>query len=196
MIKYIFLCTLIGLSVMAWSEIPIKRGPGIVADSGPELSKVDDPKDITFDGNTFSPFRQVTATVRVVEKDRYFFDGMAQFSPYDVLVSWGETSDQKNLDYINFKLKDRNFHFNKLRLPLDENIIRQQTELWHMVPSTDDVKSSLSSLREGHIIKITGYLVDVTSKEGLSWNSSSTPSKVTRSGNKHDILWITSLTKK
>lgn len=196
MVKYLFLCVLIGLSVMAWSEIPIKRGPGIVAESGPELSKAENQKDITFDGNTFSPFRKVKATVRVVEKDRYFFDDMSKFAPYDILVSWGEVSDQKNLDYLNFKLSNRSFTYNKLRLPLNENTVLNHIELWHIVSSTSDIEKEISRLRDGHIITIQGYLVDVTTKEGLSWNSTSSPSKLTRSGNKHDILWVTSLTKK
>lgn len=196
MVKYLFLCALIGLSVMAWSEIPIKRGPGIVAESRPVLSKDKNQKDITFDGNTFSPFAKVKATVRVVEKDRYFFDGMSKFAPYDILVSWGETSDQKNLDYLNFKMTDRTFSYNKLRLPLNENTVLSQTELWHLVSSTGDIEKEIFGLRDGHIITIQGYLVDVTTKEGLSWNSTSSPSKLTRSGNKHDILWVTSLTKK
>mgnify|MGYP003667125547 FL=1 len=196
MVKYIFLCAFIGLSVLAWSEIPIKRGPGIVAESNPELARVYNQMDISFDGNTFSPFKKITATVRVVEKDRYFFNGMSHFSPYDILVSWGQASDQKNLDYINFKLKDRSYSYNKLRLPLSANTINSQTELWHLVSSTENIERELFGLRKGHIITISGYLVDVTTKEGLSWNSSSSPSKITRSGNKHDILWITSLTKK
>jgi hypothetical protein len=181
---------------MAWSEIPIKRGPGIVTETGPEHSRVDNQMDITFDGNTYSPFKKIKATVRVVEKDRYYFDGMSKFSPYDVLVSWGQASDQKNLDYINFKLKDRSYSFNKLRLPLDANTINNQTELWHLVSSTEDIESKLFGLREGHIITISGYLVDVTTKEGLSWNSTSSSSTIAKSGNKHDILWVTSLTKK
>lgn len=196
MVKYIFLCGLIGLSVVAWSEIPIKRSPGITAESGPKLSRVDNQKDISFNGNTFSPFKKITATVRVVEKDRYYFDGMSQFSPYDVLVSWGQTSDQKNLDYIRFKLKDRGFDYKKIRLPLSIDTINNQTKLWHFVSSTEDVESTLFGLREGHIITVSGYLVDVTTKEGLSWNSASSPSKEIRSVNQYDIFWITSLTKK
>lgn len=196
MFKFIFLCALIGLSVMAWSEIPIKRAPGITAESSPALSKTDTNKDITFDGNTFSPFRKMIATVRVLEKDRYYLDEMSKFSPYDILVGWGESSDQKNIDYINFKLKNRTFSFNKIRLPLEEKMIHNQTQLWHIVSSTSDIEKELFSLREGHIISIKGYLVDVTTKEGLNWNSATSPSKITKSGNKHDIFWVTSLTKK
>lgn len=196
MVKYIFLCALIGLSVVAWSEIPIKRSPGITAESGPELSRVDNQTDILFDGNTFSPFKKVTATVRVVEKDRYYFDGMSQFSPYDVLVSWGQVSDQKNLDYLRFQLKDRSFDFKKTRLPLPVDTINKQIKLWHFVSSSEDIESTLFGLREGHIITISGYLVDVTTKEGLVWKSASSPSKETRSLNQHDIFWITSITKK
>ena len=181
---------------MAWSEIPINRGPGITAEKAPEFSKLIDNKDITFDGNTFSPYKKITASVRVLEKSRYFFDNMSEFSTYDILAGWGQVSDQKNVDYINFKLKDRSFTYKKIRLPLNPDIISNQTLLWHVVPSTEDIKSSLFSLREGHIIHVSGYIVDVTTKEGLHWNSASSPSQVSKSANRHDILWITSLTKK
>lgn len=196
MIKYVLICVLIGLSVMAWSEIPITRGPGIMADSPPDIMRVLDEKDITFDGNTYSPFKKIRATVRVVEKDRYFFDEMSKFSPYDILVGWGEVSDQKNLDYIRFKLKNRDFKYSKTSLPLPPNVIDSHSELWHLVSSTSDIESTIFSLREGHIITIEGFIVDVTTKEGLSWNSVSSPSRVTKSGNKHEIIWVTSLKKK
>ncbi len=196
MIKYIVICILIGLSVMAWSEIPIKRGPGITADSGPEIQRILDEEEISFDGNTFSPYKKITATVRVVEKNRYFFDGMSQFSPYDVLVSWGQVSDQKNLDYIRFNLKNRDFSYKKTRLPLSPDVINKHTELWHFVSSTEEIENSIFKLREGHIITIEGFIVDVTTKEGLSWKSVSSPSIVTKSGNRHEIIWVTSLSKK
>lgn len=196
MIKYLLLCVVIGLSIMAWSEIPIKRGPGITADKAPVISKLIGNKDITFNGNTFSPHKKIEASVRVLEKSRYFFDNMSEFSSYDILVGWGEVSDQKNVDYINFKLKDRSFTYNKIRLPLKSDKISNQTLLWHAVPSSEDIKSSLFSLREGHIIQVSGFIVNVATKEGLHWNSASTPSQVSKSANQHDILWITSLSKK
>jgi hypothetical protein len=196
MVKYLLLCVVIGLSIMAWSEIPIKRGPGITADEAPKATKIIDDKDITFDGNTFSPYKKIDATVRVLEKSRYFFDNMSEFSTYDILIGWEQVSDQKNLDYINFNLKNRSFTYNKIRLPLKPDIINNSTLLWHIVPSTDEIKSSLFSLREGHIIEVSGYIVDVTTKEGLNWNSASSPSQISKSANRHDILWITSLSKK
>jgi hypothetical protein len=196
MIKYIFLCVVIGLSIMAWSEIPINRGPGIAAEKAPKATKLSVPQDFNFDGNTYSGFKKIEATVRVLEKDRYFLDNMSEFSSYDLLVGWGQVSDQKNLDYINFDLKDRSFSYNKIRLPLPLDMISKQTLLWHTVPSTDEIKKELFTLRKGHIINVSGYIVDVATKEGLNWNSASSTSQVGKSSNKHDIFWITSLTKK
>ncbi|HCT54875.1 MAG TPA: hypothetical protein DF712_20715, partial [Balneola sp.] len=85
MVKYILLCIVIGLSIIAWSEIPINRGPGIIADKSPKTTKLASPQEINFDGNTFSGFKKIEATVRVLEKDRYFFDTMSEFSSYDIL---------------------------------------------------------------------------------------------------------------
>ncbi|HAH50759.1 MAG TPA: hypothetical protein DCL80_05610 [Balneola sp.] len=196
MVKYILLCIVIGLSIIAWSEIPINRGPGIIADKSPKTTKLASPQEINFDGNTFSGFKKIEATVRVLEKDRYFFDTMSEFSSYDILVGWGQVSDQKNLDYINFDLKDRSFSYNKIRLPLKSDLISSQTLLWHVVPSTDEIRKILFGLRKGHLINVTGYIVDVATRDGLQWKSASSISQESKSSNKHDILWITSLTKK
>lgn len=196
MIKYLFLCLVIGLSIMAWSEIPIARGPGILAEEAPSISKLISSNEINFNGNTYTTHKKVDAKVRVIEKERYFFDSMSEFSSYDILVGWGQVSDQKNLDYINFKLSNRTFDYKNYRLPLDPDLINNQTLLWHLIPSSEEIKSSLFTLRKGHIIEISGYIVDVTTNNGLQWKSASSPSITDTFGNRHNIFWITSLTKK
>lgn len=196
MIKYLFLCLVIGLSIMAWSEIPIARGPGILAEEAPSISKLISSNEINFNGNTYTTHKKVDAKVRVIEKERYFFDSMSEFSSYDILVGWGQVSDQKNLDYINFKLSNRTFDYKNYRLPLDPDLINNQTLLWHLIPSSEEIKSSLFTLRKGHIIEISGYIVDVTTNNGLQWKSASSPSITDAFGNRHNIFWITSLTKK
>ncbi len=196
MVKYLMLCTLVGLAVMAWSEIPIKRGPGISAEYAPEYIESINKEPIQFNGNTFEPFREITAEVRVVEKRRYFFDNMSKFSSYDILVSWGEASDQKNLDYINFKLKNRSFEFKRIRLPLEIDTINELTDLWHIVPANDEVSDQIFNLRNGHLINLKGYVVDVTTNNGMTWTSVSSDNRISKSGNRHEILLVTSLTKK
>lgn len=196
MIKYIFLCIVIGLSIMAWSEIPIKRGPGILAEEAPKISKLISSDEINFNGHTYTTHKKIDARVRVVEKERYFFDSMSEFSSYDILVGWGQVSDQKNLDYINFKLSDRTFEYKNYRLPLDPDLINNQTLLWHLIPSSEEIKNSLFTLRKGHIIEISGYIVDVTTKTGLQWKSATSPSKSESFVNGHNIFWVTSLIKK
>lgn len=187
---------MIGLSIMAWSEIPIKRGPGILAEEAPKISKLISSDEINFNGHTYTTHKKIDARVRVVEKERYFFDSMSEFSSYDILVGWGQVSDQKNLDYINFNLSDRTFEYKNYRLPLDPDLINNQTLLWHLIPSSEEIKNSLFTLRNGHIIEISGYIVDVTTKTGLQWKSATSPSKSESFGNGHNIFWVTSLTKK
>lgn len=58
MVKYIFLCLVIGLSIMAWSEIPITRGPGILAEEAPKISKLISSDEINFNGNTYTTHKK------------------------------------------------------------------------------------------------------------------------------------------
>ena len=196
MVKYFLLCLLIALGVMAWSEVPVDRGPGITANKTPELILQRDIEDISYSNITLKPLGEISAEVRVLDKKRYFFDGMKNFSKYDVLVGWSQLSDQRNLDYLHFKIKDRSFKYNKARLPLEPAVIDEQTALWHMIASTDEIKRGLASLRNGHIITIKGHIVDVVDVNGFTWQTSKQLVGRDKERPINEIILVTSLTKK
>jgi hypothetical protein len=44
----------------------------------------------------------------------------------------------------------------------------------HMIPKTEDVEDVLGDVQEGDIVKLSGYLVQVTTPEGVTWRSFTT----------------------
>ncbi len=191
MVKYIAIGAFVFLAYLAWSMVPIDRGPGVKADKAPVL--VDNSKEEPFSYNEaeLMPAGSVSAEVRVISKKRYFLDGMSSFSPIDVLVGWNDLSDQRNLDYLHFDLSERTFSKKPYQLPVTHKEINEQTALWHLIPSTDEIKSELGRLRDGHLLKIEGLLVNVRDKKGLKWETSKDLFDSDKP--EHEIIWVTSI---
>ncbi len=161
MVKYLFL----GLSVVAgfimYQAFPVRHGPGVVAAEAPTIKRVSWQKPITFKGATLTPQKVISGEVRVIRYKRYLFDRLSRYTPTDVLVGWNELSDERNLDHIYPKLGNRSFEIDFVRLPLKLSTIYQKTDLWHLIPSTTAIDKRIKTLRNGHIIKIKGLLVNI-----------------------------------
>ncbi len=191
MVKYIAICAFVFLGYLAWSMVPIDRGPGIIADNPPVLTDKTNKEAFTYKEAELQPVGELKGEVRVIKKKRYIFDTMSSFSPLDVLVGWNNLSDQKNLDYLHFELKDRSYDHKPYQLPVTYEEIVDETTLWHLIPSTEEIRSTIGKIRDGHILKIEGVLVHVLDKNGLKWETSTVLSD-TRKPN-HEIVFVTSL---
>jgi hypothetical protein len=44
----------------------------------------------------------------------------------------------------------------------------------HMVPLDDDVRATLLDARRGHLVRITGWLIEARANDGWRWRSSLT----------------------
>ncbi len=190
MTKYLVICVLMMMGYVIWTEIPVDRGPGVTAENIPIFSEIEDVDNIVYKEADLVPIKAVNAKVRVLERKRYFFDSMSAFSSTDVLVGWDSMSDQRNLEFLHFGLSNRDWEHKLNRLPLSIEEIKSKSALWHLIPSTPEIKKRIHSLRDGHIITIEGFLVNVIDKDGLRWETST---ELDDSKNPHnEIVWVTS----
>ncbi len=178
------------MGYVVWTEIPIDRGPGVTAENNPTLSETKTNDNFEFKEANLTTLKSVSAQVRVLERKRYFFDNMSAFSSTDVLVGWGAMSDQRNLEFLHFGLSNRDWNHKLTRLPLSVDEIKAQSALWHLIPSTPEIKKRIHSLRKGHIITMEGLLVNVIDKDGLRWETSTELDDTKNPRN--EIIWITS----
>lgn len=191
MLKIILLCIVMFTGYYAWSIFPIQHGPGVIAPDKPRVSRITLEKPFPFNNSTVVPIRKITAQVRVLEKKRYYFDNKSEYSPVDVLIGWNELSDERNLDYIHFSLDERYFKINYSKPPLPLNDIYSQIQLWHLMPSSEEIDTSIKGIREGNVISIEGFIVDIKSNDSFGWKS-----ELTKPGEAHlknTILWINSI---
>ncbi len=191
MSKYVVICVFMLMGYVIWTEIPVDRGPGVTAENAPIIEKIKESESFEYKESSLTSVMAVKAKVRVLDRERYFFDNMSSFSPIDVLIGWNEMSDQRNLEFLHFSMSSRDWDHKLTRLPLSVQEIRDQTALWHLIPSTPEIKKRINNLRDGHIITLEGYLVNVLDKEGFKWETSTSLDDTQRPRN--EIVWVTSL---
>lgn len=191
MLKYILLCIVAFSGYYAWTTFPIEYGPGVLASEKPKVERVSWEKPFPHKGLTIAPVRRVSGEVRILKHKRYFFDSRSSYSPVDLLVGWNEMSDERNLDHLHFSMDNRYFEMNYTRPPLEFKKMYSEMNLWHMVPSNEEIDAKIKKLRTGNVITLEGFYVDVQSSSGFNWKSEIL--QPTNSKLQNLVFWVESI---
>lgn len=191
MLRFILICIVAFAGYYVWAFFPVNHGPGITAPDAPTTSRITWEKPFPFKDYTIVPIKKVEGTVRVLKHKRYFFDSKSDYSPADVLVGWGDLSDERNLDHLHFTANNRVSDIEYSRPPLPINQLYQQTALWHLVPSNQEIEKEIKHMREGNILSIAGFIVNIESEIEFGWRSDT----INKGGNQHPntIVWVTEI---
>jgi hypothetical protein len=118
------------------------------------------------------PRAEYDIEARVLSVERYKLDSGARLSPLDFAVGWGAMSDTAVLEHFRISQGARFF-----TLYPDEQAIDIRTALlgsanMHLIPATGRVRDQLEQVRVGSVVRIRGYLVDVSGPNGYTWKTS------------------------
>lgn len=124
------------------------------------------------------------ATALVVHTKDYPGTGMeSRLSPKDVALAWGSVAACNEM--INFHwsqsgrwVRWRTDTYAELAPIGDSSDVDRQSSNNHMVPADLSVKKDVEKIRKGDVVRIRGYLVNISAKNGegkkFYWNSSTT----------------------
>lgn len=153
---------------------PIVHPGGVLVAQAPVQSPLN-PSAFTLEGYQLTRKAKFRIKARVLSREEYFLGREADLSPIDLALGWGPMSDQSILDRIDITQSGRWYRFRYGgALPItDQQIIRSSSNM-HMIPAGKSVEKSLDGLREGNLVTLTGYLVDVDHNSGWAWRTSMT----------------------
>ena len=125
------------------------------------------------DGWHLSAVAEYRLRARVLGTKRYHSGFGSDLVPIDVAVGWGRMSDQAVLDQFKLSMSNRFFFYQWDEAPAipPEEIMRSAANN-HVIAANDAVRKTIRSLVPGHIVTMTGYLVNATGPGGEAWNSS------------------------
>jgi hypothetical protein len=189
----VLLIILTGLLYGIVSTREIKHPAGILVPSEPKQVIIPNPEPWRHGNRLVVPLAHFSLEARVLSTERYRFDNFADLSPIDVALGWGPMSDQRILDHLDIGQGSRCYlmfpHDGKPPLPMAALLASSSN--MHMLPSNDDVKDQLLSLRRGNIVELKGYLVGIQEDRRWTWVSSA--SRTDTGNGACEIVWVVAL---
>lgn len=149
--------------------------------------------DIVFDGYAIKPVARYQIRAKVLSTERYRFGREADLSPLDLALGWGPMSDAANIEKLNISQSNRWYFFSwKNTPPISESLITKTSANTHLIPANADIKSQLLNIKKGEVVKLEGYLVNVTHTDGWTWRTSL--SRDDGGGGSCELMWVTDVT--
>ena len=175
MTRRIFIFSVIVLAYLIirdWDSKPIEHPPGILVADRPVQVDLQ-PSTFMLDDYQITRKASFEIRARVLSTEPYYLNRTADLSPIDLALGWGVMSDTAVLRQIDISQSARWYRTKyDLPPPIPEQQIIFNSSNMHMIPARKDIERSLKELREGDIVSISGYLVDVDHESGWNWRSS------------------------
>ncbi|WP_440998920.1 hypothetical protein [Fodinibius sp. SL11] len=194
MIKhFLFVVLLIGGVYYYWTTRPVEHGPGEVAPETPVQEATYNADKFHYKTFEITPKANIDLEARVLSIKNYYFDDYSELVPTDIVVGWGPMSDERNLSSLMVRQSDRSFYYEMAKPPIEKNAMWRNASNMHLIGSTKKIRDKINSLRQGHIIRIEGYLVNATSTNE-NWTLKNSLNRDDIGKNSSELVWIKSLT--
>lgn len=146
---------------------------GIKAEYAPIQKEVKQKETIEFNGFQVSPLAEFQIKAKVLAREDYVLGRESELSPTDLVLGWGEMSDEEVVQQIDISQSGRWYYWRVDNFPIPRRKIETQSANMHMIPANADVEDRLASVKQGEIIEIDGHLVRVDDvSSGWQWQSS------------------------
>jgi hypothetical protein len=174
--RYWFVLLICALGAyLAWRDQPITHPPGILAPTVPLQRPLDAPAPVfRQDRYEIKALAEFALEARVLAKTRYRFDAGARLSPVDLALGWGPMSDSAVLEQIDIRQRGRFYYWRTAAFPIPRRDIETHSANMHLIPASPAIADRLKSIRPGHLVSLSGYLVEVRRDDGWQWRSSLT----------------------
>lgn len=156
------------LSVADGERFPLAAAEPIQVD-------LDHPISAMKDGWRLDGVARYDITAVVLSKRSYWFDYMSDLSPLDLALGWGSMSIPSLIEDVSISQSGR-FYFWSFggRTGLSKEDVAPVSANVHIIPANSEVAHLVAQIREGDVVRLQGFLVDLTSPEGGVIRSSRT----------------------
>ncbi len=167
-----FLATLLA-ALFLWSlsnwiaDRPVHPRDGILAEADPQQTDYGASAPVPLGRWTLTPRAHYEITARVLSRERYYIDGLADLIPEDLALGWGPMSDNRILRTMDISQSGR-FYFwhTHADTPIPAATIIDHSANTHVIPADGAVRRQLLRLRPGQLVSLSGDLVDGTRDDG------------------------------
>jgi hypothetical protein len=157
-----------------WPQRALRHPPGVIAPREPMQQIIPARLLGEVHGYSLTALAGYAIEARVLHTKRYWGDG-ADLVPYDVALGWGPMSDQSILDQLDIAQSNRFFFYQwRNAPPIPEGQIVCHAANNHLIAANADIAKAIRNLRAGEVVRLRGYLVQVSRPDGFRWVTSLT----------------------
>ena len=104
---------------------------------------------------------RASVAARILSREDYRFDRLADLVPLDLALGWGPMSDNTVLAHFDITQEVRFYEW-RLRgaLPIPREAVISHSANTHLIPADAHVGAELARLRVGDVVHLSGPLVD------------------------------------
>jgi hypothetical protein len=163
----------VALSYVLWGawhwyvNRPYHEPDGILVEDEPQQTNVSSGAIVRKGRWTLTVRASYQITARVLSREMYRFDSMADLVPEDLALGWGPMSDNRVLQTLEISQGNRFYYWRTTAATrlATETIITHSANT-HVIPQDAAVAALLARLRPGQVVTLTGELVDATRSDG------------------------------
>jgi len=160
-----------------WRLRPVHPSDGPIAPDEPRQTDLQAAPVTALGRWRLTPRAHYEITARILGREDYHFDQLADLIPEDLALGWGPMSDNRVLRTLEITQGARFYSWMpKQALPIARQAIIEHSANTHVIPADTLVAAELKRLRVGQVVHLSGYLVSGVSDDGAYINTSLTRS--------------------
>jgi hypothetical protein len=146
---------------------PVHPQDGVLAPEEPLQSEAREVTPQRFGRWTLTPRAQYDITARILAREDYRVDTLAELIPEDLALGWGPMSDNRVLAAFDISQGARFYTWHPHGpLPIERADVISHSANTHVIPASREIRAALARLRVGEVVHLTGELVDGTRDDG------------------------------
>ena len=183
----LILAAAVSLGACATAQSPDRREARSFV-RGPVQGPVAEATPWTHGDFTITPLATYDIQAKVLSARTYSDDREAKAAPLDLALGWNQMADDQVLASYRVRQEDRWYYVRWSRSPLSRDDIIGSSANTHIVPATRQLEERLRHVAPGQIVRLKGYLVEVTAPDGWRWRSSL--SRQDTGDGACEVLWV------
>jgi len=149
-----------------WETRPAHPPDGTIAPHEPVQTDPESVAAITLGHWKLTPRAHYDITARVLGREDYAYDRLADLVPEDLALGWGPMSDNRVLAAISISQSARFYTWHATTLPIPVQDVVEHSANTHVIPADAAVRAQLARIRPGEVVHLSGLLVDGVRDDG------------------------------
>ena len=153
-------------------DAPAGFARGVSIDAPPLQSNFQQRLTLEVEEYRFTLMADFQLEARVLGRKDYRHDAGARLAPMDLALGWGAMARPEIIEQFDIRQRGRFYFWRADNYPIPRQEIISSSANMHLIPASLEVLDALKRVRQGDVVRLRGYLVNVDRNDGWRWRTS------------------------